>query len=158
MMPGMPVNPKMKNFNQQRYFNQPSTNGNALPNGGSFAGQQLQAVINQLSYYFSVENLVKDIYLRKQMNSEGYLPISVVANFYRVQTLSGGNYDLVVEAFGQLEKVEVIGDKVRMKEGYQQWIFPENERDENGKDEEVSDSVVEQNVDAVVKGVEKLEV
>jgi la-related protein 1 len=38
-------------------------------------------------YYFSTENLEADIFLRQQMSKDGYVPLSLIANFNRVQTL-----------------------------------------------------------------------
>ena len=39
-------------------------------------------------YYFSDENLQKDFFLRNQMDEEGFVPISVIANFNRLQALT----------------------------------------------------------------------
>lgn len=44
-------------------------------------------VIAQIEYYFSIENLCKDIYLRKQMGSDGFVPLSLLANFNRIKSL-----------------------------------------------------------------------
>jgi la-related protein 1 len=38
-------------------------------------------------YYFSIENLGADIFLRQQMSKDGYVPLSLIASFNRVQTL-----------------------------------------------------------------------
>ncbi|KAK1262412.1 hypothetical protein QJS04_geneDACA001243 [Acorus gramineus] len=38
----------------------------------------------QIDYYFSDENLFKDTYLKKHMNEEGWVPISLIAGFNRV--------------------------------------------------------------------------
>ena len=38
-------------------------------------------------YYFSTENLEADIFLRQQMSKDGYVPLSLIASFNRVQTL-----------------------------------------------------------------------
>lgn len=39
-------------------------------------------------YYFSEENLQKDFFMRRRMNSEGYIPITLIASFHRVQALT----------------------------------------------------------------------
>ena len=39
-------------------------------------------------YYFSRENLQKDIFLRRKMDPEGYLPVTLVASFNRVRSLT----------------------------------------------------------------------
>ncbi|KAJ3085438.1 hypothetical protein HK102_014166 [Quaeritorhiza haematococci] len=42
----------------------------------------------QIEYYFSIENLCRDIYFRRQMDpATGYVPLRMVANFNRVRTL-----------------------------------------------------------------------
>jgi len=38
-------------------------------------------------YYFSTENLEADIFLRQQMSKDGYVPLSLIANFNRVKSL-----------------------------------------------------------------------
>ena len=38
-------------------------------------------------YYFSTENLEADIFLRQQMSKDGYVSLSLIASFNRVQTL-----------------------------------------------------------------------
>ena len=42
----------------------------------------------QLEYYFSVENLCRDIYLRLNMNAEGWIDLSFIAGFNRVKILT----------------------------------------------------------------------
>lgn len=39
-------------------------------------------------YYFSEENLQKDFFIRRRMDKDGYIPISLVASFNRVQGLT----------------------------------------------------------------------
>lgn len=39
-------------------------------------------------YYFSVDNLERDFFLRRKMDSDGFLPITLIASFHRVQALT----------------------------------------------------------------------
>lgn len=55
----------------------------------------LQALTQQIDYYFSLENLVKDVFLRKYMDLEGWLPLSLILNFKRVKIILNGIHDLV---------------------------------------------------------------
>lgn len=156
-------NPKLggKNYNQQRYFNNASgfVPGAAPIINPANTDEQLKAIINQISYYFSTENLVKDIFLRKQMNSNGFIPIPVIANFFRVQNLSGGNYDLVLQAIEKIDFIEVKNEKVRLQQDFQQWVLPATERSENGKDESESETTESsKSVDEAKQGVENLQV
>ena len=43
-------------------------------------------LLAQIEYYFSTENLCRDLYFRTQMDDEGYIPLSVIAAFNRVKT------------------------------------------------------------------------
>ena len=39
-------------------------------------------------YYFSLHNLERDFFLRRKMDAQGYLPVSLIAGFHRVQALT----------------------------------------------------------------------
>lgn len=39
-------------------------------------------------YYFSTENLERDFFLRRKMDQQGFLPVSLIASFHRVQALT----------------------------------------------------------------------
>ncbi|KAH7315538.1 hypothetical protein KP509_21G054000 [Ceratopteris richardii] len=62
-----------------------------LPVGGMILSMDPVAVrsmlVKQLDYYFSVENLCKDVYLRKHMDAEGFVPVSLIAQFNKVRDL-----------------------------------------------------------------------
>lgn len=45
----------------------------------------VRTVQQQIEYYFGVDNLCKDMYLRKHMSEEGWVPLSLIANFARVR-------------------------------------------------------------------------
>lgn len=47
-------------------------------------------------YYFSIENLERDFFLRRKMDQQGFLPISLIASFHRVQALTT-NVNLILE-------------------------------------------------------------
>jgi len=63
----------------------------------------------QIEYYFSEENLEKDFYLRRKMDSEGYLPIKLIASFQRVQNMTH-DYNIVVSAIMSSEILQVKED------------------------------------------------
>lgn len=47
-------------------------------------------------YYFSLHNLERDFFLRRKMDAQGFLPISLIASFHRVQALTM-DINLIVE-------------------------------------------------------------
>ncbi|KAH7315800.1 hypothetical protein KP509_21G066200 [Ceratopteris richardii] len=61
------------------------------------------ALIKQINYYFSEENLMKDCYLREHMDGEGFVPISLIARFNRVRI----NLSVILNALHHSTVVEV---------------------------------------------------
>ncbi|XP_028773131.1 la-related protein 1B-like [Neltuma alba] len=70
-------------------------------------------IVKQIDYYFSFDNLVKDIYLRKQMDHEGWIPIRMVAGFPRIKKLTS-NIQIITDALQissvvEISKAEILG-------------------------------------------------
>ncbi|KAG8477009.1 hypothetical protein CXB51_030315 [Gossypium anomalum] len=84
---------------------------------------QLHAkIVNQIDYYFSNENLIKDTYLRQNMDDQGWVPIKLIAGFRKVSLLTA-NIQLIVDALQNSTVVEVQGDKVRKRMDWMRWIM-----------------------------------
>ncbi|XP_073398226.1 la-related protein 1-like [Dendrobates tinctorius] len=77
----------------------------------------------QIEYYFSVDNLQRDFFLRRKMDSEGFLPIGLIASFHRVQALTT-DIGLIVKALRDSKVVEIIDEKIRRKEHPDAWPLP----------------------------------
>ncbi|KAJ3501549.1 hypothetical protein NMY22_g18891 [Coprinellus aureogranulatus] len=45
-------------------------------------------LLGQLEYYLSPQNMAKDFFLKKKMDSRGWIPISLIASFNRVKKLT----------------------------------------------------------------------
>lgn len=92
------------------------------------------ALKSQIEYYFSVENLCKDLYLRKRMDSQGFVPLHFVAGFRRVRELSSdhGLVRAVCEDSADIDFVigEDEGERLRRRQGWEQFVLPFDERDE----------------------------
>ncbi|KAG5875098.1 hypothetical protein JTB14_033702 [Gonioctena quinquepunctata] len=87
---------------------------------------------NQIEYYFSEDNLNRDFFLRRKMDAEGYLPVTLIASFHRVQALTN-NVALIVEAISSSDKLELTsGFKVRPKKEPLRWpiLDEKNEQQE----------------------------
>lgn len=76
----------------------------------------------QIEYYFSEENLQRDFFLRRKMDKDGYLPISLIASFHRVQALTLNVKD-IIESLKKSDKVELSNDnkKIRPKVEPSKW-------------------------------------
>jgi len=81
------------------------------------------ALVKQIEYYFSVENLCKDIWLRIQMDEQGWLPLSLIANFNRVKALTT-DFKYIIESLKNSTLVEIQDAKVRRKGDWSTWTFP----------------------------------
>ncbi|KAL2895320.1 La-related protein 1C [Bienertia sinuspersici] len=79
------------------------------------------SIVTQIDYYFSDANLVKDQYLRSKMDEQGWVPITLIANFPRVQNLSD-NISFILDCLSGSSIVEVQGDKIRRRDEWMKWI------------------------------------
>ena len=90
-------------------------------------------------YYFSVENLCKDIFLRKHMDSKGFVYLSVIAEFNRIKQLTT-DMELIKLVCYQSKTIEFrIGldgkDRLRRREGWEQWVLGIPERDPSAQND-----------------------
>ena len=93
------------------YYNDSGVNDDVLKN----------YVKHQIEYYFSKENLQRDFFLRRKMTPEGYLPISLVASFNRVQQLCQ-DITFIVDSVDDSEIVEIKdGLMIRSKQDPESW-------------------------------------
>uniref|UniRef100_A0A0K0F5T4 La-related protein 1 (inferred by orthology to a D. melanogaster protein) n=1 Tax=Strongyloides venezuelensis TaxID=75913 RepID=A0A0K0F5T4_STRVS len=72
----------------------------------------------QIEYYFSVENLLKDFYLRRKMRPDGYLELSLIAHFPRVSSISQ-DMDLIIEALLESTKVNLSPDRKYIRTSFE---------------------------------------
>ncbi|PIA27804.1 hypothetical protein AQUCO_07500018v1 [Aquilegia coerulea] len=77
----------------------------------------------QIEYYFSHDNLCKDTYLRNYMDAQGWVPLSVIADFNRVKQLVNNNIPLIVESVRNSTIVEVQDNKIRKRNDWMNWIL-----------------------------------
>ncbi|XP_030465140.1 la-related protein 1C-like isoform X2 [Syzygium oleosum] len=79
-------------------------------------------IVRQIEYYFSNENLVKDIYLRRQMDKQGWVSIAVIAGFKKVMELTT-DVQLILDAVRNSAIVEVQAEKVRRRADWMRWVL-----------------------------------
>ncbi|KNE69122.1 hypothetical protein AMAG_13979 [Allomyces macrogynus ATCC 38327] len=79
----------------------------------------------QVEYYFSVDNLCKDLYIRQHMDAtQGWVPLTVLAAFNRVKLLTD-SLAMIADALIGSTVVEVSADRlgVRPRDDWQRWIL-----------------------------------
>lgn len=77
----------------------------------------------QIEYYFSTENLERDFFMRRKMDQQGFLPISLIASFHRVQALTT-NATLILEALKDSTEVETVDQRIRKRIDPEKWPIP----------------------------------
>ncbi|CAL1394362.1 unnamed protein product [Linum trigynum] len=82
-------------------------------------------IVTQIDYYFSNENLIRDTFLRQNMDEQGWVPIKLIAGFNKVSHLTD-NIPLILEALRSSTAVEVQGDKVRRRNDWMRWLMPQS--------------------------------
>jgi la-related protein 1 len=95
----------------------------------------LAMVTMQLEYYFSIDNLCKDVFLRKHMDSQGFVFLTFIAGFKRIQALTQ-EFEMLRYACQESDTIEIIKgedgiDRLRRKEGWEKWVLAIEERDES---------------------------
>ncbi|KAJ5893890.1 Winged helix-turn-helix transcription repressor DNA-binding [Penicillium taxi] len=91
----------------------------------------------QLDYYFSVDNLCKDMFLRKHMDSQGFVPLVVIANFKRVKSLTE-DIELIRHVTRHLRNAEYQTgedgiERLRPREKWETWVLALELRDDAAK-------------------------
>jgi len=82
-------------------------------------------VQGQIEYYFGIENLLKDVFLRKHMTAEeGYVPISVIANFNCISNMTR-DPSILIQAISTSQLVEISPQNthIRLKNDWPRWIL-----------------------------------
>ncbi|OWM74962.1 la-related protein 1C-like [Punica granatum] len=79
------------------------------------------SLVRQIEYYFSDDNLAKDEFLKSNMDSEGWVPISLIAGFPRVKTMTT-DAQLILNCLKASTLVEVQDEKVRRRNEWMKWV------------------------------------
>ncbi|XP_009757102.1 la-related protein 1C-like [Nicotiana sylvestris] len=83
------------------------------------------SLVNQIEYYFSDANLVKDNFLRLKMDEEGWVPIKLIAEFPRVKSLTDkvqfDNIQFISYCLATSMLVEVQDEKIRRRDDWRKW-------------------------------------
>jgi la-related protein 1 len=99
----------------------------------------ISMVAAQLEYYFSIENLCKDMYLRSHMDSQGWVPLSVIAGFNRIKSLTE-DMGLIRHVCQVSRNIEFRpgddgNDRLRKPEKWEQWVLEMDQRQAHARNE-----------------------
>ncbi|KAL5269455.1 hypothetical protein ACHWQZ_G003065 [Mnemiopsis leidyi] len=98
-------------------------------------------VKKQVAYYFSSSNLQGDFFLRSQMDTEGWVPLTLIASFYRIRNMTT-DLGLIAEAIAESPTVEYRDGFVRKRDDWDQYLASEAKfRQEGGEGQEKLDAI-----------------
>lgn len=132
--------PHMPNYMPGMYEFMPQPPMSAVASSPQEAHESLlQMVMAQVQYYFSTENLCHDMFLRKNMDSQGFVFIDVVANFNRMKQLTSDK-DVLKIACLNSGSIEIrMGDdgkeRLRKREGWESFVCAMEDRVEAARTE-----------------------
>jgi la-related protein 1 len=88
-------------------------------------------VKQQVEFYLSVENLCRDIFMRLQMDNEGWIDLSVIASFNRMKMLTT-DVEFMKQALKASEFIELDEERSRMRirNDWNKWVFPVETREQ----------------------------
>ena len=113
-------------YSQRRPLFQPLPGPPCEPLSQPSDPQLHNKIVTQIDYYFSVDNLVKDTYLRQNMDEYGWVSIRLIAGFNKVKQLTDDMPMILSAVRTSSSMVEVSGDKVRRRCDWKRWILPAN--------------------------------
>ncbi|MCJ1284736.1 hypothetical protein MMC26_004072 [Xylographa opegraphella] len=101
--------------------------------------QLIGMVQMQMEYYFSLDNLCKDMFLRKHMDSQGFVFLTVLIKFNRIRQLTS-DLELIRFVCRNSEVIDIQTgldgvDRVRKADGWQQWVLNLEDRDDSAKND-----------------------
>lgn len=100
----------------------------------------MDMVSTQLEYYFSMDNLLKDMFLRKNMDSYGFVFLDVIANFNRIKNLTQDK-EMLKAACLRSDAIEIrvgVDDgklRLRRREGWEKFLLPKEQREASAQTE-----------------------
>ena len=85
------------------------------------------AVVRQVEYFFSADELSRNTHLRSNMDSEGFLPAAIVFNFPSIAAYCFPYYDLFAALLEKATFLEIdeANETLRRKENYKKWLIPD---------------------------------
>uniref|UniRef100_A0A0X3Q4F5 HTH La-type RNA-binding domain-containing protein n=2 Tax=Schistocephalus solidus TaxID=70667 RepID=A0A0X3Q4F5_SCHSO len=113
------ISPFLKSGHQQMFQFNP-----AVPPPSNSERLCQDMILRQIEFYFSEDNLARDTFLRRQMDDGGWVPLTVIARFNRVASLST-DLNKIMQALqpSQTLELDLTGMRVRCRKRPEQWVI-----------------------------------
>ncbi|KAL7963792.1 hypothetical protein V8C34DRAFT_310615 [Trichoderma compactum] len=97
------------------------------------------ALKDKVEYYFSIENLAGDLYLRARMDSQGFVPLHLITSFKGIQQLTDDIEIIRAACEFSVELDFAVGDdgieRVRRSRGWESFVLPLEDRHESARND-----------------------
>ncbi|KAL5707802.1 hypothetical protein ACHQM5_018663 [Ranunculus cassubicifolius] len=110
-------------------------------------------VLQQIDYYFSNENLLKDHHLLSLMDDQGWVSIAKIADFNRVKSMTT-SIPFILDALQASSMVEVQGDRVRRRDDWSKWVVTSGPHMSSSKPK-AQEELVDEKANTVIKNSER---
>jgi la-related protein 1 len=89
----------------------------------------VETIVRQVEFYFSVNNLCRDVYLRMRMSQDGWVPLQIICNFNKMKQLTTDKRLILDSLKAASTKLEVddARQRLRIKGDWATWVFPKDE-------------------------------
>ncbi|ONM11755.1 ABC transporter G family member 3 [Zea mays] len=119
---GLPLAPPMVGPPAYPYF-QAQPEPEPQPDPEPDAEEERVKLLKQIEFYFSKENLCSDVYLRQQMDGQGWVDLSLIAGFKKVQGLKK-DLQYIKETVQSSSVLEMKDNKIRKHGDWEKWVIP----------------------------------
>ncbi|KAF0917952.1 hypothetical protein E2562_021668 [Oryza meyeriana var. granulata] len=119
---GLPFPPTMVAPPPYPYYH-PSPDPQPEPEPDAQPQDHRADLLKQIEFYFSKDNLCTDVYLRRNMDEQGWVDIALIAGFKKVQE-STDDLQYIKDTIQSSSILEMQGDKIRRQNDWNKWVIP----------------------------------
>ena len=87
------------------------------------------AVVCQVEYFFSDDELCRNTFLRRHMDCEGFVPAAIIFNFPSIAAYCFHYYDLltILSEKSNFLEIDQVNETLRRRDDYRKWLHPNDE-------------------------------
>ncbi|GAB2233709.1 hypothetical protein Droror1_Dr00002938 [Drosera rotundifolia] len=100
-------------------------------------------IVKQIEYYFSDENLAHDAFTKSKMDDQGWVLISIIADYKKLKSLSK-DIPFILEALRSSSKIDIQGDKIRKNGNWSAYVSRITNQTSNKQNDVVENVCIEE--------------
>ena len=110
--------------NKKKNYNYNKNSQRSTPTMSEWRNYYNRCAVAQVEYYFTEENLSKDVFLRSRMDVEGFVPLSLIVQFNAIRQL-GVDYNTLRSLLvtSPYLDIDLENELVRLRNGWAKWLL-----------------------------------